>query len=233
MYEVEVLFTGPWDSSWLDQIHQLQHPYAYNFLGALAHSSATPRMLNFLGSGDHSFQRGIIRPPAKLSQNTSNFGKLRWMSYVYPQLLHQNYVCYDFWSVPYLLIWTSESCTQQRMFSYGVSLITCKQKWLITRTVSWRLQENFHHSNRKWKSATLKLLRLFAAAIGQPKKRWRPKRSMTSVNALCESVPQACGRKAALSKAQLETKSPIFEKVVLNKAENKEKTYMLTILLLK
>lgn len=64
-----------------------------------------------------------------------------------------------------------------------------------------------------------------AAATGQPSKRGRPKRSVTSVHALCESLPRARGRKAALSKAQPETKSPIVEKVILNKVENKEKAY--------
>lgn len=57
------MFTGPWDpTSCLAQMHQLQHPYVYNFSGA------STWMPGCLVSGEHSLQRGIIKPPAKLSQ---------------------------------------------------------------------------------------------------------------------------------------------------------------------
>ena len=57
---------------------------------------------------------------------------------------------------------------------------------------------------------------------GQPAKRGRPpKRSLASVYALQESPPRTRGRKPAPSKPQFEIKSPIFEKVILKKADNK------------
>ena len=68
-FKIEALFAGPWDpSSWLGQIQQLQPPYAYNFPGSLNYCSTTPTVPNCLTSVEHSFQRGIIRPPGKLSQ---------------------------------------------------------------------------------------------------------------------------------------------------------------------
>jgi hypothetical protein len=59
---------------------------------------------------------------------------------------------------------------------------------------------------------------------GQPPKRGRPKRS--SVNALTspsESHPRARGKKHPPARAQSESKSHIFEKVILNKVEDKQK----------
>lgn len=58
---------------------------------------------------------------------------------------------------------------------------------------------------------------------GQPPKRGRPpKRSLTSVNALHEPHPRAEDRKPALNQTQFESKSPIFEKVVLKKVDIKK-----------
>lgn len=61
----------------------------------------------------------------------------------------------------------------------------------------------------------------------QPPKRGRPKRPVVLVDTLPspnESHPRARGRKPALSKVQSETKAHVFEKVILNRVEDKEKT---------
>lgn len=65
------------------------------------------------------------------------------------------------------------------------------------------------------------------ALASQPTKRGRPKRSVAAVDAVGspdESHPRARGRKPATSKAQSEAKPHVFEKVVLNKVVDKEKT---------
>ncbi|XP_062120285.1 uncharacterized protein LOC133834625 [Humulus lupulus] len=65
------------------------------------------------------------------------------------------------------------------------------------------------------------------AVAGQPSKRGRPKRSVASVDVGAspdESHPRARGRKSATSKVQSETKAHIFEKVVLNKIEDIDKS---------
>lgn len=64
------------------------------------------------------------------------------------------------------------------------------------------------------------------ALAGQPSKRGRPRRSVALADAGAspdESHPRARGRKPATSKVQSESKAHIFEKVVLNKVEDKEK----------
>ncbi|KAF4351827.1 hypothetical protein F8388_005105 [Cannabis sativa] len=65
------------------------------------------------------------------------------------------------------------------------------------------------------------------AVAGQPSKRGRPKRSVASVDAGAspdESHRRARARKSATSKVQSETKEHIYEKVVLNKIEDVDKS---------
>ncbi|KAJ7952688.1 Receptor kinase [Quillaja saponaria] len=60
---------GTWDpSSWLGHNHQLHPPYSCSFPGTIGYSSAPQAMPSCLDSTRHTFQKGIIRPPAKLSQ---------------------------------------------------------------------------------------------------------------------------------------------------------------------
>lgn len=58
-------------------------------------------------------------------------------------------------------------------------------------------------------------------AIGQPRKRGRPAK-LSPINALWVSQPLAHGKKPAPIKPQFESKSPIFEKVILKKVDHKE-----------
>lgn len=65
------------------------------------------------------------------------------------------------------------------------------------------------------------------ALTGQPPKRGRPKRSVAAGDAggsPHESHPRGRGRKLATSKVQSEAKPHVYEKVVLNKVVDKEKT---------
>jgi hypothetical protein len=61
-------------------------------------------------------------------------------------------------------------------------------------------------------------------SVGQRSKRGRPKRSsVNALSSLSESQPRAQARKPPLCRTQSETKAHIFEKVILNKVEDKEK----------
>lgn len=63
------MFTDSWNpSSYMAQLYQMQHPYVFSFPGAPNFSSATPKVPDCLASGEHSSQKGIMRPPSKLSQ---------------------------------------------------------------------------------------------------------------------------------------------------------------------
>jgi len=70
MKEAIFLVTGPWDhSSWWGQAQQSQSPCTYAFPGAYgSFSLQPPPMPSCAASLGQFFQRGIIRPPAKLSQ---------------------------------------------------------------------------------------------------------------------------------------------------------------------
>lgn len=63
-------FPGPWDhSSWWGQTQQSQPPCSYSFPGAYGFFSLqSPPMPSCTSSLGQFFQRGMIRPPAKLSQ---------------------------------------------------------------------------------------------------------------------------------------------------------------------
>ncbi|KAG4973119.1 hypothetical protein JHK87_029940 [Glycine soja] len=62
-------FPNSWNpSSYMAQLYQMQHPYVFSFPGAPNFSSATPKVPDCLASGEHSSQKGIMRPPSKLSQ---------------------------------------------------------------------------------------------------------------------------------------------------------------------
>lgn len=69
--KVEIfLLIGPLDSSsWFPQGQQLQFPCTYNGLGGYVYASAVPPSpLSCSASLGQPFQRGIIRPLAKISQ---------------------------------------------------------------------------------------------------------------------------------------------------------------------
>ncbi|KAJ1414584.1 hypothetical protein SESBI_18834 [Sesbania bispinosa] len=183
-------FPGPGDSSsFLAQMHQLQHPYVHNFPGALGFSSATPWMPGCLASGEHAFQRGIIRPPAKLSQK------------------HQQ--LWEAQSMENVQLWSLVNKLQAEVSDYKGRLM--------------KLEEEVSSLKHKVEKPTNEVIGNIPVGTGQPSKRGRPKRSSASVNALHESQPQTRTRKSSLiNKAQFEIKSPIFEKVILRKVENKE-----------
>lgn len=89
------MFTGSWDpTSHMAQLYQMQHPYAYGFPGAPNFPSATPKVPDCSASGEHSSQRGMIRPPAKLSQKHQQLWEAQVNTFV--QVLHSNYPHYDF-----------------------------------------------------------------------------------------------------------------------------------------
>ncbi|KAF7809971.1 uncharacterized protein G2W53_036714 [Senna tora] len=190
-------FSGPWDPSWMGQMHQLQHPCAYSFAGALGHSSPTPRMPGCLDFGENSFQRGIIRPPAKLSQK------------------HQQ--LWEAQSMENVQLWSAINNLQAEVADYKDRLMK------VTEEVTFLKQ--------KMEEPIAEVVGTVSAATRQPSKRGRPKRSVISVNALCESLPRARGRKAAVSKVQRETNSPIVEEAIFNKVENKGKAYNSTTLI--
>ncbi|KAI4315117.1 hypothetical protein L6164_027963 [Bauhinia variegata] len=183
-------FPGPWDpSSWLGQIYQSQSPYAYSFPGPLSYTSATPGMHGCLPSVEHSFQRGIIRPPAKLSQK------------------HQQ--LWEAQSAENVQLWSVINNMQSEVADYKDRVM--------------KLAEEVSSLKQKLEESSGEVI---VAGTGQAPKKGRPKRSIASIDALHESQPpRGRGRKPAISKTHSEIKSPIFEKVILRKVENKEKSY--------
>ncbi|KAK7309126.1 hypothetical protein RJT34_05616 [Clitoria ternatea] len=86
-----------------------------------------------------------------------------------------------------------------------------------------KLEEEVLSLKRKVDVPANKVIGTIPAATAQPSKRGRPrKRSLASVDALLESHSQADGKNPALRSTKFECKSPIFEKVVLKKVENKD-----------
>jgi hypothetical protein len=73
----------------------------------------------------------------------------------------------------------------------------------------------------KMEKSTNEIVTAIPTLAGQPRKRGRPSKQ-SSINALYQSQPLAHGKKPATTKPQFESKSPIFEKVVLKKVDHKE-----------
>ncbi|RDX65751.1 hypothetical protein CR513_55565, partial [Mucuna pruriens] len=179
-----------WDpSSYMAQLYQMQHPYVYSVPGALSFSSATPRVPDCLASGESSFQRGIIRPHAKLSQKH-----------------HQ--------------LWEAQSVENVQLWSVinklQAEVSDCKDRLK-------KLEDEISTLKQKAEVPTNKVIGTIPAGTAQPlKKRGRPKRSSTSVDASYESPHlRAGGRNPSLNNSPSQNKSPIFEKVILKKVGNK------------
>ncbi|KAK7307707.1 hypothetical protein VNO77_41013 [Canavalia gladiata] len=77
-------------------------------------------------------------------------------------------------------------------------------------------------SSLKQKVPTDKVIGTIPVRTRLPAKRGRSKRSLISLDALHGSHPQTGSRKPVLNNPQFVSKSPIFEKVILKKVENKE-----------
>ncbi|KAH0995966.1 hypothetical protein GBA52_019830 [Prunus armeniaca] len=196
-------FPGPCDPSWWGQGQgQAQHPLCtYAFPGgyftsapALPPSCTTP-----LGQ---SFQKGIIRPPTKLSQK------------------HQQ--LWDAQSAENVQLWNVINHLQSEIMDYKNSLLR-----LEVEVSSLKLAAEVPSLKPAAEEPTAQVS--VAVLSGQPSKRGRPKRSVASVDALPspgESHRRTRGRKPAACKIhQFEMKQHVFEKVILNKVEDKEKAY--------
>ncbi|KAK2656720.1 hypothetical protein Ddye_009772 [Dipteronia dyeriana] len=188
-------FPGPWDSSsWYAQSQQLQPSNMYTLPGGNGYfSPVSPALPGCSASVGQSFQRGIIRPTVKLSQK------------------HQQ-------------LWEAQSAENVQL-----------------RTVIGQLQtELAEYKSRQMKLETevssLKpaveepIAQVIGATLsGKASKRGRSRRSAASVDVLAtpdESYTRARRRKPAATLCKIqpsEARTLVFEKVVLNKAEKKEK----------
>ncbi|XP_058006230.1 uncharacterized protein LOC110642271 isoform X1 [Hevea brasiliensis] len=177
-------FPGPWDpSSWWGQIQPSQPPSNYLFPGAYGYSSLqTPTVPDYSASLGQSSQRGIIRPPAKLSQK------------------HQQ--LWESQSAENVQLWTVIGQLQSELADYKSHITKLESEVL---SLKQSMEESTAHVTG-------------TVVCGQASKRGRPRISTASVDALpspAESQPRTRGRKP---------KAHIFEKVILNKAENKVKS---------
>ncbi|OIV94672.1 hypothetical protein TanjilG_25896 [Lupinus angustifolius] len=203
-------FPGPCNhSSCLGQMQQLQHSYAYNSPGAPGFSSATPTMPSCSTSGKQTSESGTIKPTAKLSQK------------------HQQ-------------LWEAQSVENVQLRSM-VDKLQAEVSDYKDRLV--KLEEEVSSLKQDYKNQIMKLeqvsslkqivetpkaaevIQTIPAGTGQPPKRGRgrgrPKR-LASMEESHEPSPQSRGRKPALNPFQLDSNSPIFEKVVLKRVENKD-----------
>ncbi|KAG5070009.1 hypothetical protein AAZX31_01G184000 [Glycine max] len=191
-------FPHSWDPpSYMAQLYQMQHPYVFSFPGAPNFSSATPKVPDRLASVEHSSQNGIMRPPSKLSQK------------------HQQ--LWEAQSAENVKLWSVINKLQAEVSDYNDRLK--------------KLEEEVSSFKKKAEVPTNKVIGTIPVLTVQPKKRGGPKRSLASVDPSYESHLPAGGKKPALSNYLYQSKSPfgavkspIFEKVILKKVENKEIT---------
>ncbi|KAH7520362.1 uncharacterized protein LOC107424980 [Ziziphus jujuba] len=186
-------FPGPCDPlCWWSQAQQSQPICTYAFPGAYNYFPTPPIMVpSCSASLGHSSQRGIIKPPAKLSQK------------------HQ--LLWDAQSAENVQLWNVINDLQSEITDYKNRLS--------------RLEAEVSSLKPTGEEPNALVIRTTLAK--QPSKRGRPKRSVPSVDELPspdESHPRARGRKPVPSKVQSETKALVFEKVILNKVEEKGKT---------
>ncbi|MED6122269.1 hypothetical protein PIB30_038288 [Stylosanthes scabra] len=190
-------FQGPCDpSSWLVQMQQLQHLYAYNFPGALGCFSAAPIAPGCSASGEQSSQKGTIRTPENLSQKHQQL----WQA--------QSAENVQLWSIIHKL--------EAEVSDYKVRLTRLEEE------VS-SLKQKFAVPTRNEVKRNIPLREVngnIPLGTEQPRKRGRPrKRPLESVYPLHqESRPQTQGIKPAPpSKPLFEIKPCHFEKVILKK----------------
>ncbi|KDO78781.1 hypothetical protein CISIN_1g039139mg, partial [Citrus sinensis] len=188
-------FPGPnWDSSsWCVQGQQPQLPCTYTSPGGYGYvSPMSPPMPSCLPSAGQSFQRGIIRPMAKLSQK------------------HQQ--LWEAQSAENVQLWTIIGQLQSELADYKSRLMKLEAEISSRKPAVEEPVVQVHGT----------------PLTGQPAKRGRPRKSAVLVDVLPtlnESCPRARGRKpAATRKVQSsEARTLTFEKVLLNKVEDKEK----------
>ncbi|KAH9664112.1 hypothetical protein KPL70_019911 [Citrus sinensis] len=188
-------FPGPnWDSSsWCVQGQQPQLPCTYTSPGGYGYvSPMSPPMPSCLPSAGQSFQRGIIRPMAKLSQK------------------HQQ--LWEAQSAENVQLWTIIGQLQSELADYKSRLNKLEAEISSQKPA---VEEPVVQVNG-------------TPLTGQPAKRGRPRKSAVLVDVLPtpnESCLQARGRKpAATCKVQSsEARTLTFEKVILNRVEDKEK----------
>ncbi|XP_059439469.1 uncharacterized protein LOC132172054 [Corylus avellana] len=184
-------FPGPWDhSSWWGQAQQSQSPSTYAFPGACGFFSLQPPPMPSCAAslGQQFFQRGIIRPPAKLSQK------------------HQQ--LWDAQSAENVQLWNVINLLQSEIADY-------KNRLMKLEAEVSSLKPTVEEANAQ--------VIAFGSA-GKPSKRGRSKRpSVNTLTSPSESHPRARGRKHPPAQAQSESKTLIFEKVILNKVEDKQK----------
>ncbi|KAI9165585.1 hypothetical protein LWI28_016928 [Acer negundo] len=188
-------FPGPWDSSsWYAQSQQLQPSSMYTLPGGNGYFSPVPPALpGCSASVGQSFQRGIIRPMVKLSQK------------------HQQ-------------LWEAQSAENVQLWTVigqlQTELAECKSRQMKLEAEVSSLKPAEEEPIAQVIGTTLS---------GKASKRRRPRKSAASVDVLSthdEFNTRARGRKpaATLCKVQpSQARTLIFEKVVLNKVEKKEK----------
>ncbi|KAK0605727.1 hypothetical protein LWI29_030089 [Acer saccharum] len=188
-------FPGPWDSSsWYAQSQQLQPSSMYTLPGGNGYFSPVPPTLpGCSASVGQSCQRGIIRPMVKLSQK------------------HQQ--LWEAQSAENVQLWTVIGQLQTELAEYK-----SRQMKLEAELLSLKPAEEEPIAQV-----------IETTLSGKASKRRRPRKSAASVDVLFtpdESNTRARGRKpaATLCKVQpSQARTLIFEKVVLNKVEKKEK----------
>ncbi|KAL4644500.1 hypothetical protein ACB092_02G169300 [Castanea dentata] len=171
-------FPGTWDPShFWGQAQQSQSPCTYNVSGAYGYNSLP-----------QSFQRGIIRPEAKLPQK------------------HQK--LWDAQSAENVQLWNVINRLQAEIVDYKNRLI--------------RLEIEVSSLKPNVGEPIAQVIGTCSA--GQPSKRGKPKkRSANALPSLGESHPRTRARISPPCTTQPESKSHIFEKVILYKVEDRDK----------
>ncbi|XP_057762258.1 uncharacterized protein LOC130982311 [Arachis stenosperma] len=205
-------FPGPCDpSSWLSQMQQLQHLYAYNFPGAHGYSSAAPTAPGFSASGEQSSHKGIIRPPANLSQK------------------HQQ--LWEAQSAENVQLWSIIDKLQAEVSDYKVRLTRLEEEVSSLKQKAAVPPHNEVKGNipkaavppRNEVKGNIPLGEVngnIPFGTGQPRKRGRPRKRPLDIlypyPIHQESQPQTqCRKPAPPIKPHFEIKPSLFEKVIL------------------
>ncbi|KAK7252742.1 hypothetical protein RIF29_36918 [Crotalaria pallida] len=216
-------FPGPCNpSSMLGQMQQLQHSHNAYIAGAPGFSSASPTMPSCSTSGEPS---SPTKPTTKLSRKHQQLWDAQSVENVQLRSMVDK-------------LQAEVSDYKDRLMKLEEEVSSLKRDYKDHRM---KLEEEVS-SLKKQKVeipktgviATIPVVEIPKTGViatipvgsGQPPKRGRgrpPKRSLSSLEQSHEPHPVAQARKpAAINQFQLERKSPIFEKVILKKAESRE-----------
>ncbi|TKY70699.1 hypothetical protein E2542_SST06990 [Spatholobus suberectus] len=191
-------FPCSWDpSSYMAQLYQMQHPYVYSFPGALNFSSTTPKVPDCLASREHSSQRGIIRPHAKISQKHQQLWEAQSAENV------------QLWSVINKLQ-AEVSDYKDRLKKLEEEVSSFKQKAEVpTNKVIGTIPVETAQPSRK---------------RGRPKRSLASVDALYEPHLRAGDRKPAPSNSLSQSKSPFfeKVKSPIFEKVILKKVENKD-----------